>query len=50
MPTLSNLKATTDKGINEIRAIRLTTAERIKQGSTMAHSRVEWASCSKANA
>ncbi|GAB4043448.1 hypothetical protein [Spirosoma jeollabukense] len=49
MPTLSNLKAATDEGVNEIRAIGLATAERIEQASTRAVNRIEWASRSKAD-
>ncbi|SFF34612.1 hypothetical protein [Spirosoma endophyticum] len=49
MPTLSNLKAATDEGVNEIRAVGLATAERIEQASTRAVNRIEWASRSKAD-
>lgn len=50
MPTLSNLKAATDEGVNELRAVGLATAERIEEASRTAAHRIEWASRSKANA
>lgn len=49
MPTLSNLKAATDEGVKEIRAVGLAAAERIDEASTRAVSRIEWASRSKAD-
>jgi hypothetical protein len=50
MPTLSNLKAATDEGVNELRVVGLATAERIEEASRTAAHRIEWASRSKANA
>lgn len=50
MPSLSNLKAATDEGINELRGVGLATAERIEEASRTAANRIEWASRSKATA
>lgn len=50
MPTLTNLKAAMDEGVNELRAVGLATAERIEEASRTAAHRIEWASRSKANA
>lgn len=49
MPTLANLTAATNQGVNQLQAAGLSVAERIEAASHQAVSRIEWASRRKAD-
>jgi hypothetical protein len=49
MPTLANLTAATDQGVNQLQATGLSVAERIETASHQAVNRIEWASRRKAD-
>ena len=49
MPTLANLSAATEQGVNQLEAIGLSVAERIEEASHQAVNRIEWASRRKAD-
>ena len=49
MPTLANLTAATEQGVNQLQAIGLSVAERIEAASDKAVNRIEWASRRKAD-
>ncbi len=49
MPTLINLKAVTDQGVNQIQAAGTAAAERIERAGSGAASQIEWAARSKAD-
>jgi hypothetical protein len=49
MPSLTNLKAATAEGVNQIQAVGLATAERIEQAGSQMSKRIEWAGRSKAD-
>jgi len=49
MPTLANLTAATDRGVNQLEATGQSVAERIEAVSHQAVSRIEWASRRKAD-
>jgi hypothetical protein len=49
MPTLTNLTAATEQGVNQLQATGLAVAERIEEASDRAVSRIEWASRRKAD-
>jgi hypothetical protein len=49
MPSLTNLKAATAEGVNQLQAVGLATAERIERAGSQMAKRIEWAGRSKAD-